>query len=440
MKSNTPYMVSVDWLQLFCHADPSRPVSVGDVLTSPRRDRAGYHRDYKVVAPSEYMKGYKFQFSLKYKGYTIAHCGMSPSDPSRNQFGAAFKVANPVLYVAQWRWIAEDAIAALGWQAQNITRLDLACDLNEFYNGMSIPKFIAVYDRVPTASRCSFIRDGSNKYCIHGVKDLWSNERETIRWGSRSSGVSVYLYNKSKELRQKKYKPWIVDSWRAAGLDVEHVWRVEISINSKGTSLRSLADEEFSTLFVDDIDTQAKLNDIFAAYAKRYFSFRRVTTSGAKTKKNMPHVALLPPIGQPTCKPTTLYAFADSGRTERLVSNYIAAMIATISEADYDEITWPEEATGYDLFERKPLTREQCLSRLTSVKRAFDDAHYIKHYRHAMEQQVKQDALAVLRKRIEMREQMLHLQKLKSMKINELRGGGKIASLVDDVLRKGGAL
>lgn len=55
-------------------------------------------------------------------------------------------------------------------------------------------------------------------------------------WGHKTTAVKWKLYYKSKELAEPSgwkawEKPYIVDQWRAAGLDERNVWRLEVSLH-----------------------------------------------------------------------------------------------------------------------------------------------------------------------------------------------------------------
>lgn len=55
-------------------------------------------------------------------------------------------------------------------------------------------------------------------------------------WGHKTTSVKWKLYYKSKELRDAGGgwfdKPYIVDQWRVAKLDINNVWRLEVSIHN----------------------------------------------------------------------------------------------------------------------------------------------------------------------------------------------------------------
>lgn len=61
-----------------------------------------------------------------------------------------------------------------------------------------------------------------------------------MNWGHKTSDVKWKLYYKSKELRDaaggRGYeKPYIVDMWREAGMDIDRVWRLEVSLTNCNT-------------------------------------------------------------------------------------------------------------------------------------------------------------------------------------------------------------
>lgn len=68
------------------------------------------------------------------------------------------------------------------------------------------------------------------------VPPVWKGVRcpHSTSWGHKESDVKWKLYYKSKELRDAGGghfdKPYIVDLWRECGLDVNAVWRLEVSV------------------------------------------------------------------------------------------------------------------------------------------------------------------------------------------------------------------
>lgn len=390
---------SIDWLQVYCKG--SAEIQLGQVFTSPRRDRLGYHRDYKIAKPREFVAGYEHVYAIMFKDYHVATIGVQPRDKARPQWGCALKIANPVLYVADWFWIYEDILLALGWTARNITRIDLAADFNKFCNNINPDKFIAEYVSEPTSSRSSWIRRGSNEWCVYGRKDMNATRFNSIRWGSRQSGVSTYMYCKSLELQDKKYKPWIVDAWERAGLHVwdadadgvaklAKVWRVEISISSRGLKLKDRSADRLHTLFTDDVSTQEEVVCWFQTYARQYFQFCRLRKEDTtKRKRDLKPTQLLPDESAYTLKPTTLYTNVDSGRTERLISRHLhrlewevsdklfpnVSKVFSLAAAHFDTLTHLKHARRGVEIALDDLVRTQVVDYRDEEVRAFNDLY-----------------------------------------------------------------
>lgn len=329
---------SIDWMQIYCSNFRSSFDGKEDARISPINDRYGNHREYHFKEAKEFIKGYAFNSSVWYGKYEVAIIAWSPKNHNNDIHGCAIKLKNAVLYIADWHFILADVLATLGWRALSITRIDLACDLNYFLGGLFPETFIRKY---MLKGDNSYVRDGSNKWSCYGQKELHRNNFESIRWGSRQSGVSVYLYNKSKELgisdkgvQKHKYKPWIVDAWNQANLDVSRVWRVEISINSSGRGLKDVSTAFLRSLFVDEISTQQGVEQTFKVFAKKYFSFRKVERDGPKRKKDMKQVALLDFSDAPLVKPSTLYSSAKSLRREKVVLRELDEMT---KELEFDD-------------------------------------------------------------------------------------------------------
>lgn len=59
-----------------------------------------------------------------------------------------------------------------------------------------------------------------------------------LNWGSPKSEIKVKIYNKSREQGlvggDEPEKPWIVNEWREAGMDIHNVWRLEFSMAGAG--------------------------------------------------------------------------------------------------------------------------------------------------------------------------------------------------------------
>lgn len=330
------YVFSVDWLQLFCTGNPP---ATEDVLTSSRRDMYGNHRSYYFRPAREYLHGYREHRRVCYKKYDIATISWEPADKRVNHHACAIKLCNAVLYVRDWKFILEDVLHVLGWQALNITRCDLCCDFNKFSGGLLPATFMRQYLQEPTATRPSYMRIGTDKFTIYGQKDRHRVDVNTIRWGSRQNGVSTYMYNKSLELQQAKFKPYIVNLWKEAGLIYDNpklpVWRVEFSISSKGVHLQDLELDQQTNLWLDDFDTDDKVRELFKVYAAKYFRFVKYYSYSPKAKKDLQPVTLFSWSEPLPLRPVTLCTNVDSGRTERLISKRLQSLADAYEDASF---------------------------------------------------------------------------------------------------------
>ena len=148
------------------------------------------------------------------------------------------QVANQSLYVTdgmgiQWAWELVQDIVDCTFNA--IGRLDLCIDYEA------------------TEKQLTFLRHlNSGHYYVQGKREgsTWWHNRESnnfthkelhcLSWGSKTSEIKVKTYNKSREQgtlsgnKKSAEKPWIVDEWEAAGMNITKVWRLEFSLSGAG--------------------------------------------------------------------------------------------------------------------------------------------------------------------------------------------------------------
>lgn len=304
-----------------------------EYFTSPYVNEYGEHNTYRLRPAKEFLKGYKHQYLVTWKQYSIATIAYAPTDTRITSFACAIKLSNPLLYIYNWRFFLYDILRTLKWTPISITRADFCVDFNKFAGGIRPLKFLRMYVQPASSRFPSYLRVGSNKFCAYGIKRIDSTDYQSVRWGSRESGVSTYIYNKSLELATKKAKPWIVNAWKDAGLVVDNphlpVWRIEFSVTSKGLSLLDKNTGELSVLETRLFDTSEKVRDICRIYAQKYFRFRLVPPTGTarpKYAKDLPEVKLLDFSFATSIKPITLCRATDSGRTERMISRRLFAL------------------------------------------------------------------------------------------------------------------
>lgn len=142
--------------------------------------------------------------------------------------------------------------------------------------------------------RVSGKQNGSDFWSVNNqewVPDMWKGIRipHQQSWGHKTSAIKWKLYYKSKELHDavggKGFdKPYIVDMWREYGMDIENVWRLEVSV--QGCNQHLVCGEPFSyRLF------RKNMNGVFDALLRSRFDVRR--EEGHKDKSNDEQVPLL---------------------------------------------------------------------------------------------------------------------------------------------------
>lgn len=367
-------MFSIDWLQLFCatdvvELDPNR------LYTSPQCDEFGNHRDYYLRAPREFLKGYRTQYRVMYRHFDVATIAYDHVDARVSRHACAVKAANALLYVANWRFVIEDVMRTFGFTPQNITRLDLCCDFNRFASGIDPALFMKRYleDRHPKHD--TYVRVATDKFAINGTKGIDQCKVETIRWGSRQNGVSTYMYNKSLELQQHKFKSYIVKAWEAAGIvynDPKHpVWRVEFSISSKGVNLQDLECGDMHSLWLQDFDTAERVRELFQVFAAKYFRFKVVppTSERLVKKDNLADLDLFRFTDVLPLLPRTMCVSVDSGRTERLISRRLSKLAQDLDDASF--------------FGGQNYTKQA--AELERASEVFDEFADVKEYRRRFE-------------------------------------------------------
>lgn len=142
---------------------------------------------------------------------------------------------------------------------------------------------------------------------------------ESLTFGRAGKAIQVQIYNKTKELREVHMKKYIVDTWQRAGLDIDDdVWRVEIRIASAGQELQNLENRQMTRLTCNDILTQAQIEEVFFAYAEKYFKFYRFDPDIVKVQ-NMPRLQLFCMTQRPLFRPKRIKKQCNPTRFTRVM-------------------------------------------------------------------------------------------------------------------------
>lgn len=429
-----PYCVSLDWLSVSCRDQ-------GFLFLDREEQPSGY----KLVKMDHGSKCFAYLADIyDPHGQHIGELQAIPYNKAMDSRSVIVKADNELLYQADGVEQFFACITALALYYRGINRLDLACDQNEFYGGLLPTNLIRRYlDR-------EYLKIGCNHLLLwmdlgyHGVVNsngltAWSKmplvdekarhaEEDAIRekneelakvglplldpspahaidvrerdhvytsvtWGTRGNGVQVQLYNKTKELQEKKLKHYIVDAWKNAGLDVSRdVYRVEIRIKGRGKGVvNQISGKEFEINLIDCF-LQEQIEDFFFAFAERHFKFYK--DDGHVKKRQNVEVELWhrrPPI----LKPKLTQTAKNPSRFTLVLANSVfkeevamSQLIKREEEMLHAEMVRRKQANPsafdadkeYAAIDLRMRGSKKVLSALTAVGDYFRDCYLLKNW------------------------------------------------------------
>lgn len=370
------YCISVDWLQVYCLNNlsdvPQSGYGLCRYFTSEKLDR---------VTPL-----WTEVYTIKYDGLEVAEYCRFPRSSAMDAKGCTIKLHNRILYSAQFIELLKQVIAFLDVQYVGVTRLDLCYDCNWLHGHRSVHDFLFQY--FVHAPYCSghIIRNGSRRVQINATRTIsGATTISAMRWGSKSSAVGVYCYNKSLELLEVHDKPWIREAWDCAGLVnsydakgwdnlddrdkqkyirdgksegyiVTPVWRFEISIKSEGKDIINLNTGQLFRIDLSYLTTQDYIEKLFYVYASKYLDFREST--GQSEIRNYPKMCIFEVTGNTELKPIKINKCADTGRTEKIAANRLQKLAATYSDLTTQDLAAINAAVNF-LYEVSGMKRSE---------------------------------------------------------------------------------
>lgn len=148
-----------------------------------------------------------------------------------------FEVANEWLYHGIGVKKVENLLHyCVKYKCTGLSRLDLAMDFEPNEKQKAV-----IMGLSQGSMYVSGKRSGSSFWSTNNgewMPECWRGKAipHCQSWGHKTTAIKWKLYYKSKELRDAGKgwfdKPYIVDQWREAGLDVNSVWRLEVSIHN----------------------------------------------------------------------------------------------------------------------------------------------------------------------------------------------------------------
>lgn len=344
------YCISVDWLQVYCVCNH----------WTEQKELHGVGRTYGIVKENFVTKLWQEVYTISYMGREVAQVCRCPRSPQLNPAGCTLKLANRVLYSQRYVDILYELLDILGLQYIGVTRLDLCYDCNYLRDSQRVEEFLMQFFSHAPYCAGHIIRTGSRNVIVNAKRsNTGATSISAMRWGSPSSDVGAYCYNKSLELLEVKDKPWIRETWEQNGLvnvwnkeqwdeltenqknriigagETEKfieapVWRFEISIKGHAKDLLDIRTGELFKLSPEYLRSQEKIEALFFAYAAKVFDFRMST--GQTQIKNYPPYPIFSSAHEVTMKPIQVSLYADTGRTERIVVNKLEQLQETYSD------------------------------------------------------------------------------------------------------------
>lgn len=187
------------------------------------------------------------------------------------------KIANRCLYEYDYISLIRTINEGLNLEYNSLSRLDICADFYTF-------EHCTPQELIRQFLQRKLRRYGKSKYVLHGNQDR-QQEYEYLRFGSPTSNVVCYLYNKSLEMREVKHKPYIVRQWSQLSYKYEDicpapdVWRLEFRLN--GDNIKTLCDEngELCDLTIEALNNKITLLYLYSALVGKFWRWAKPTAS-----------------------------------------------------------------------------------------------------------------------------------------------------------------
>lgn len=303
-------LINCDWLQLYCTNEDSLKMYS--------------HSAYEVKSVNIQTRHFKIWEEIYQKGNRIATINRIPCSPILPKDMILVKFDNSFLYAGNLFVNVHQFLINLKLKLKSITRLDICLDFQKFNQFENPEKLLKNFlngkylklgkSTFQTAGKTYIKIDKSekNKYIIERENDIKilyddfkisgksnkSNKLQYIRFGGLNSNISYYLYNKTDELNEKTYKPYIVHSWELANYEkTNDVWRLEFTIKNSNAEIVDCETGEIKSLKSLEILKHENIVSVFWSLYDKYFQF--VIKKGDSNKSRMKKLDLLTPDETP---------------------------------------------------------------------------------------------------------------------------------------------
>lgn len=257
-------MINIDWLQF------SAKVNKGFA--------PNYTNDYSADFITE-TNLFEIVESVKYKGSEIAVLQRQPR--KTNKFlkpeNIIVKLVNSLLYTKDCNAFINKICKDLNLTWLHWGRIDISFDFTRFDNYQNTPEqfirdFIsgAILKKQRNATQFKVIGKSHNTTSKINKLNAGAigNSIEYLKFGTYTSDISYYLYNKSIEFLEKGKKPHIIKAWKKHNIDMsENVWRLEFSIKNFNKALIYKAKRKESEIYQE----HAEAGEVVSYFRERNF-------------------------------------------------------------------------------------------------------------------------------------------------------------------------
>lgn len=322
---NFPFVCGLDWVQMYCFLHRELvELSDADIKVSVK----------EFPTPQFLMKA---DVSLRVDAALLPFCQIlfKPRTSVLPAHAAQVKIENRALYEAALMPRISFVFSRLDIEYRSLSRVDVYFDCNRYYGGKRPSLLVSEYVKQKVlkiginrgylnfANYGYMISNGSRKVPagFHVGSPQWTG----ITWGSKDY-IQTQIYDKTRELREQKYKPYIVESWQRAGLDVNDVWRTEMRIMSRGKGIQLMESGDLFALGAYEIANEARVRDLFLSFAERQLRF--VYRDYHAKRQQMRAVKLFDHVSKAevSIKPKICVSQVHSTRTKSMVVNFLDAL------------------------------------------------------------------------------------------------------------------
>lgn len=326
------HLVSIDWLSVYCDCSGMAPA-----------------KDYIFDREPYGTSVYADMYTIYLYGKEIAILTCNPRSSALKKGTGVLKILNPILYQIGLDRIIYDLLDTCNIRPLNISRLDLCADFNHFEGYTDMQRFFQDFLNI------KLWKIGAAKYkvCANKAPEFdndyfkligLQSSRHTyqyLRFGSKVSKVSAYLYNKTQEFRDVKRKNYIAEAWAANDIDEsKEVWRLEFSLKGDGIKFVNRETGEWQPKNLEMVLDPIQRTQLYNALYLKYWDFR--INDGQKRKDRMKHANLLP-IESSILQPVVI---SGSDVTDREQKRMISAIERTYDEVRMKRQTRNEEIEG----------------------------------------------------------------------------------------------